>query len=110
MQGVGLRDCVISRLTLFNARRGGEPARLTLIEWQDAENDVWVDQHIANGITDPIKKSLLSTLKITYQLGKGNFSLVLVLIPKDSVNSIKKLADTTTREATGVNDDKSILV
>jgi len=25
-----LRDLVLSRLTLFNARRGGEPARLTL--------------------------------------------------------------------------------
>ena len=34
-----LRDLTVSRLTLFNARRGGEPARLTIREWQEAEAD-----------------------------------------------------------------------
>jgi len=31
-----LCDLVLSRLTLFNARLGGEPARLTLTEWKEA--------------------------------------------------------------------------
>ena len=33
---VELRDLLVSRLTLFNARRGGEPCRLRLVEWEDA--------------------------------------------------------------------------
>jgi len=31
-----LCDLAVSRLTLFNARRGGEPARLRISEWLDA--------------------------------------------------------------------------
>ena len=31
-----LRDLVLSGMTLFNARRGGELDRLTLTEWQEA--------------------------------------------------------------------------
>ena len=38
---VDLRDSTISsRLTLFNARRGGEQTRLLLSEWEDAVNNV----------------------------------------------------------------------
>jgi hypothetical protein len=39
-----LRDLTVSRLTLFNARRGGEPSRLLLSEWHDAEAGSWFDQ------------------------------------------------------------------
>lgn len=37
-----LRDLVVCRLTLFNARRGGEPSRLLISEWKDAENRLWM--------------------------------------------------------------------
>ena len=37
---IELRDLIVSRLILFNARRVGEPSRLTLSEWEDAENGV----------------------------------------------------------------------
>ena len=40
---VELRDCACARLTLINARRGGEPARLLLSDWNDAEQGVWID-------------------------------------------------------------------
>lgn len=39
-----LRDAVSARSTLFNARRGGEPARLLSSEWKDAKTGVWIDQ------------------------------------------------------------------
>ena len=37
---VFLRNAVVCRLTLFNTRRGGEPSRLTLKEWDEADNNV----------------------------------------------------------------------
>ena len=40
---VELRDLVVCRLTLFKARRGGEPSRLLSREWEDAEKGVWLD-------------------------------------------------------------------
>ncbi|GFO35208.1 histone-lysine N-methyltransferase setd8-a [Plakobranchus ocellatus] len=33
---VKVRNLVLSRLIMFNARRGGEPARLTVNEWREA--------------------------------------------------------------------------
>ena len=33
-----LRSLAICRLTLFNVRRGGEPARFTLRQWEDAKS------------------------------------------------------------------------
>uniref|UniRef100_K1PP70 Uncharacterized protein n=1 Tax=Magallana gigas TaxID=29159 RepID=K1PP70_MAGGI len=47
-----LRDALVCRLTLFNARRGGEASRMTLEELQDALNDKWIDKSKAEGITD----------------------------------------------------------
>ena len=38
-----LRDLTVCRLTLFNARRGGEPARMSINEWQEAEKCEWLD-------------------------------------------------------------------
>jgi len=38
-----LHDLVLSRLTLFNARCGGEPAHLMLTEWKEAVDDRWLD-------------------------------------------------------------------
>ena len=43
---VELRNLLVSRLTLFNARRGGEPARLTLSEWSDAQKGTWFDDQV----------------------------------------------------------------
>jgi hypothetical protein len=43
-----LRDLTVSRLTLFNARRGGEPARMTISEWREAETNVWQKKKYSN--------------------------------------------------------------
>ena len=38
-----LRNWTCTRLSLFNARRGGEPARLLLSDWKEADEGAWFD-------------------------------------------------------------------
>ena len=65
-----LRDLAVSRLTLFNARRGGEPARLTVSQWKDAENNNWIDQ---SRLSD-VDRSKFHEMKVTFQEGKPHRS------------------------------------
>ena len=82
-----LRDLVVSRLTIFNARRGGEPCRLLLQDWEDAKNEVWVNQQAALNMKTK-EKEILRKLRLTYQTGKGNNHLVPIIFPKDTYESI----------------------
>ena len=79
---IKLRDLIVCRLTLFNARRGGEPSRLLLSEWVEANSGSWV----------------------------GTKRLVLVLIPKDMVDGIRKLADENLRNDVGVQKNNVYLL
>ena len=99
---IELRDCTCARLTLFNARRGGEPARLLLNEWQEAEDNEWIDSERAGKIEDPIEKFLINSLKITYQMGKGNFKLVPVIFTNDTHKAMRKLVDPNIRDDVGI--------
>ncbi|CAC5384346.1 unnamed protein product [Mytilus coruscus] len=54
-----IRDVLVCRLTLFNAQRGGEPSRLLLSEWDDAENGVWFTQDSIEKVDNPIEQKLL---------------------------------------------------
>ena len=54
-----MRNLLVSRLTMFNARRGGEPARMTLSEWLEAENDTWLDQDLVQNISNPIENEMI---------------------------------------------------
>ena len=67
---IELRDATCARLTLFNARRGGEPARMLLTEWDAAKSGTWIDAQRVKDIDDPIEKFLLASIKVTYQMGK----------------------------------------
>jgi len=69
-----LRDLAVSRLTLFNARRGGEPARLTVVQWEDAEQNNWIDQ---SSLSD-VDRNNFHDMKVTFQGRKGNDTVVLV--------------------------------
>ena len=51
-----LRSLLVCRLTLFNARRGGEPCQMTLNDWHNAEKGAWIDNQMASAITDPVEK------------------------------------------------------
>jgi len=98
-----LRDLVVSRLTLFNARRGGEPSRLLLKEWEAADKDVWLPQQTIEQIDDPAERLLAGSLKIAYQSGKGSQHLVSLLIPTDCVKAMTILVDSEVRRNAGVN-------
>ena len=103
-----LRDLLVSRLTMFNFRRGGEPARLHITDWQDAKRGVWVNQ-------DNVKKmrleerKLFSSMKIIYQTGKGNNHLVPVLVPVDAVKALDVLCDPAVRSSVGILEGNEYL-
>jgi len=54
------RNIIAARLTLFNARHGGEPSGL---EWKD----VWLPNSVIKSIQDPAEQVLVGKLKIAYQ-------------------------------------------
>ena len=97
-----LRNLLVSRLTLFNARRGGEPARMLLSEWMEAQNGAWIDQQQIEGVSDPLEKDLIDSMKLAYQSGKGSRRLVPVLFPKDTLPAMEKLI--TERKECGISD------
>ena len=86
---VSLRNAVCSRLTLLNARRGGEPSRLLLEELDEAFNDEWLNPKDVERL-DPLERKLVDQIKICYQPGKGK-KLVPILIPLDCIESLKLL-------------------
>jgi hypothetical protein len=97
-----LRDLTVSRLTLFNARRGGEPSRLLLSEWHDAEAGSWFDQQRIQNQLDSVDSSLFHEMMLTYMSGKGNH-LVPVIIPTDCILAMKALADPEIRSMASVS-------
>ena len=76
-------------MTLFIGCRGGEPARLLLPEWQDAEGNVWLSDEMVKRTDDPLEKVLLGKYRLAYQRGKGSRKMVPILIPVDSVDALK---------------------
>ena len=88
-----LRNLLVAKLTLFNARRGGEPARLLLTEWEEAQKGEWIDSQQIERINDSSEKELINDMKLAYQSGKGSRRLVPVLFPKDTIPAIEKLVE-----------------
>lgn len=97
-----LRSLVVCRITLYNARRGEEPARMMLSEWQDALNDVWLPPKEVKKIVDEGEQYLIGKYKLVYLSGKGR-KFVPVLVPLDIVKPIKIL--TEYRQAHGIKED-----
>ena len=97
---IELRDAICSRLTLFNARRGGEPSRLKLKNWLDAVNGRWIDESRVEKMEE-FERELFKSMLIAYQTGKGNH-LVPVLIPRDCVSGLNTLTDHHVRKEVGI--------
>lgn len=85
-----LRTLVVSRLTLFNTRRGEESPRMLLSEWDAAEKNVWLPDDQVEEIEDEAEKFLVGQFKLCYILGKGK-TFVPVLISNDIVPGIRLL-------------------
>jgi hypothetical protein len=79
---VSLRNALCARLTLYNARRGGEPSRLRLDQWNDAVEERWIDKEALKKLPDCQLENIKSH-RLLYMAGKGNH-LVPVLIPQVS--------------------------
>ena len=99
---VTLRDVTVSRLTIFNVRRGGEPSRLMISEWHDTENGAWLGNTFVSTMPDHTDRSRLAKDNIAYQGGKGNNHLVSIVIPLDTVVAMKVLGDEVVRESAGI--------
>ena len=63
-------DAIILRLTLYNARRGEDAARLTLKEYEEAVDGSWLPEELEK-IKDPAEEYLVDQFKLAYR--KGNF-------------------------------------
>jgi integrase len=100
-----LRTLLVCRVTLFNARRSGEPAKLLLTAWQDAENDAWIDPRAAAHLSRA-DQLLVGQYKLTYMPGKGK-TLVPVLFPEDVVKGLQKLV--ALRDEVSINKDNKFL-
>lgn len=99
---VQLRNLVCCRLTIFNARRGGEPARMTVDQWES--RDKWVNQ---SKLTEEEKK-YFKEMTVMYSTGKGNH-LVSTIVPVDCIDGINILVDESIREASGVLKENKFL-
>ena len=55
---ISLRNLICARLTLFNARHGGEPPRLFLLELEEANESVWISSAQLQALDDIDRKLL----------------------------------------------------
>ena len=85
---IPLRKVVLTRLTLLNARRGSEPARMLVTEFN--ERHEWVPR--GSGCR----------YEITFLMGKGT-GLVPVLIPVECTRAMDILVDRQCRARAGVS-------
>jgi hypothetical protein len=102
---VELRNLVCSRITLFNARRGGEPSRLKVSQWLNRRQ--WVDDAVISSL-DENERRLFKEMELVYGTGKGNH-LVSCIIPKDCVAAIECLVSPTIRETAGVLNENDFI-
>ena len=89
---VDVRDAACARLTIYNGRRGGEPARLFLYQWQEAVNGTWLREETR----ERYKNEIETGNRITFQEGKGHM-LVPVFIPPDVVPGMEFLSSELVR-------------
>jgi hypothetical protein len=95
---IQLRRVVHILLSHHNARRGSEPARLQITDWEERES--WID-------TSKLQESdkvLLSRYAVTFVMGKGD-SHVPVFFVRECRQAMDMLCDKDTRKMAGVSPD-----
>ena len=65
-----LSKTTLVRLITFNARRGGEPSKLKLADWEGVKDDRWKRRTDIEQLNDPAEKNLAARLKLCYVEGK----------------------------------------
>ena len=100
-----LRNAVCARLTLYNARRGNEPARLLLCAWKEGFNDTWLKNISLPKDLDELEKEQIKQRKVALMAGKRN-ALVSLLFPKDTICPLKQLIDEDFRSKYNLSPNK----
>ena len=98
-----VRSAVATSLIIFNARRGGEPVRLRLKQWEEALKGEWMDK-----VVEP-EDVHNDTMLVTYQTGKGANHLVPVMFPPETIFAMKYLANQDVRRQAGVMDSNDFV-
>lgn len=98
---VRLRRCTVAYITLFNAKRGSEAARLQLTDWTDRAS--WIPEEVDDEAAD-----LLKRYSVTFVMGKGD-GLVPVFFPNNAIQALNILADKDTRCMAGVSENNKFL-
>ena len=96
---VAVRSATPTCLIIFCARRGGEPVRLQLYQWEVALKGEWIDK---DDLPDEFYED---TMYITYQTGKGSDHLVPVMFPHETIKGMQYLTNPEARANIGVNKD-----
>ena len=90
-----LSKYAMARIMTFNARRGGEPAKVTLEHWEAVEDGRWKRKSDIENLDDPVERKLASRLKLCYVEGKkkkeGTKALVPILFTDEVCRSIHYL-------------------
>lgn len=81
-----LAQLVLTRLITFNARRGGEPGKLKVAQWENICEGKGVHREEIEALPDE-EKLLAKRLKLGYVPGKGK-KKVPVLFPEETVYAI----------------------
>ena len=95
---VHLRKVTAMRLTILNARRGSERARMQLKDFNERHS--WISQGMS--------KELTAKYAITFIVGKGN-KLVPVLLPLECEKAMAMLADGANRAHPGISPKNDFL-
>lgn len=93
-----------SRITLFNARRGGEPCRMTMKQWLDRKKCLGKADE---DLTDEEKASF-SEMEIIYLNTKGN-KIASCLFPLDVIEATDLLCSESFRSLADVSTQNSYL-
>lgn len=92
---IPVRSALATTLILFNARRGGEPVRLRIKQWEEALKGEWVEKVSDEEFNE-------ETMLVTYQTGKGANHLVPVMFPPETLSAMKYLVDPDVRKKAGI--------
>ncbi|XP_065681295.1 uncharacterized protein LOC124817083 [Hydra vulgaris] len=95
---VTIRSATATCLTIFNARRGGEPVRLHLFLWNEALNKQNLPEEFD-----------IEQMFITYQTGKGSDHTVPVLFPPECIKAMRYLTNKEVRKNAGIPDENQYI-
>ena len=97
---INVRSATATFLIIFNARRGGEPVRLKIKQWNQALDGYWTDKFEENDQPEML---------VTFQTGKGVNNLVSVMFPPETYGAMKYLCNENIRKDVGIPQSNTFI-